>query len=249
MEAHCRLRALPPAFTFAQARQGGLSERNLRELRELGRLETLARGIYLRSGAADLLQIAARTPEATLCLRSALARHELIDDIPFKIDLALPRGKRRPATTAPARWHHFDADTFHLRQGRLSLAGGLSIGLYSPERCIVDAFRLRRDFADAWTLSRRQQCSGDNFQAALHAVAEHRGAELEPLLPALDGMPELVQRKWSTWRARQALPVPVPERFAELLEDLVALTTAPLTETAGGCWWSPAQLAWQRESS
>lgn len=139
------LRALPPAFTFAQARQGGLSERNLRELRELGRLETLARGIYLRSGAADadLLQVAARTPEATLCLRSALARHELIDDIPFEIDLALPRGKRRPATTAPARWHHFDADTFHLGQGRLSLAGGLSIGLYSPERCIVDAFRLR----------------------------------------------------------------------------------------------------------
>lgn len=141
------LRALPPAFTFAQARQGGLSERNLRELRELGRLETLARGIYLRTDAADadadLLQIAARTPEATLCLRSALARHELIDDIPFEIDLALPRGKRRPTTTAPARWHHFDADTFHLGQGRLSLAGGLSIGLYSPERCIVDAFRLR----------------------------------------------------------------------------------------------------------
>lgn len=139
------LRALPPAFTFAQARQGGLSERNLRELRELGRLETLARGIYLRSGAADadLLQVAARTPEATLCLRSALARHELIDDVPFEIDLALPRGKRRPATTAPARWHHFDADTFHLGQGRLSMDGGLSIGLYSPERCIVDAFRLR----------------------------------------------------------------------------------------------------------
>ena len=139
------LRALPPAFTFTQARQGGLSERDLRELRKLGRLETLARGIYLRSGAtdADLLQIAARAPEATLCLRSALARHELIDDIPFEIDLALPRGKRRPATTAPARWHHFDADTFHLGQGRLSLAGGLSIGLYSPERCIVDAFRLR----------------------------------------------------------------------------------------------------------
>lgn len=106
-----------------------------------------------------------------------------------------------------------------------------------------------RDFADVWTLSRRQQCSGDDFQTALHAVAEHRGAELEPLLPALDGMPELVQRKWSTWRARQSLPVRVPERFAELLEDLVAFTTAPLTGTAGGCWWSPGQLAWQRESS
>lgn len=66
-----------------------------------------------------------------------------------------------------------------------------------------------RDFADMWILSRRQQCSGDDFQAALHAVAEHRGAELEPLLPALDGMPDLVQRKWSTWRA-----CPCPSRSA-----------------------------------
>ena len=164
------LRALPPAFTFAQARQGGLSERNLRELRELGRLEILARGLYLRSGAAnaDLLQVAARTPEATLCLRSALARHELIDDIPFEIDLALPRGKRRPTTTAPARWHHFDADTFHLGQGRLSLAGGLSIGLYSPDRCIVDAFRLRHlegtelahQSLKAWLRTRHAQPAG-----------------------------------------------------------------------------------------
>lgn len=162
-------RALPAAFTFTQARQSGLSERNLRELRELGRLQTLARGIYLRSDAADadadLLQIAARAPEATLCLRSALARHELIDDIPFEIDLALPRGKRRPATTAPARWHHFDADTFALGQGRLSLTGDLSIGLYTPERCIVDAFRLRHlegtelahQALKAWLRTRRAQ--------------------------------------------------------------------------------------------
>ena len=146
-DARDLLRALPPAFTFSQARQSGLSERHLRELRELGRLETIARGIYLRSDAddadADLLQIAARAPEATMCLRSALARHELIDDIPFEIDVALPRGRRSPSTTAPARWHHFDANTFGLGQDRLDLSGGLSIGLYNPERCIVDAFRLR----------------------------------------------------------------------------------------------------------
>lgn len=106
-----------------------------------------------------------------------------------------------------------------------------------------------RDFADVWTLSRRQDCSGDDLQVALRTVSEHRGAALEPLLPALDGMPELVQPRWSTWRAKQALPVPIPETFAELLEDLVAFTTPPLVGTASGCRWNPEQLTWQSESS
>lgn len=139
--------SLPAAFTYTQARRSGLSDRQLRQLRDSGQVEPVSRGVYLRPEAAgtdaDLLEIAARAPEATLCLRSALARHELIDDIPFEIDLALPRGRRPPATTAPFRWHHFDRDTFDVGRGSLALADELSVGLYSPERCIVDAFRLR----------------------------------------------------------------------------------------------------------
>lgn len=139
--------SLPAAFTYGQARRSGLSERQLRALRDSSQIEPISRGVYMRPEAAgadtDLLQVIARAPEATLCLRSALARHELIDDIPFEIDLALPRGRRAPTTTAPARWHHFDPNTFDLGRGSISLTDELSIGLYSPERCIVDAFRLR----------------------------------------------------------------------------------------------------------
>ena len=46
----------------------------------------------------------------------------------------------------PIRWHSFDRATFDLGRGEhRSLDTGLSIGLYSPERSIVDAFRLRHE--------------------------------------------------------------------------------------------------------
>lgn len=139
--------SLPAAFSYAAARRSGLSDRRLRSLRSAGLIQPLSRGLYLRRDAApadlDLLEIVARAAEATLCLRSALAQHDLIDDIPSEIDVALPRGRRHPKTSAPARWHTFDPETFHIGQNRLPLAGTLTIGLYSPERCLIDAFRLR----------------------------------------------------------------------------------------------------------
>jgi hypothetical protein len=141
-----RLKRLPATFTYTQARELGLSDYTLYQLRDGHLIEPLGRGLYARADVAeadqDLLAIATRAPRATLCLRSALARHGLIDDIPAEIDIALPRGTRAPALDVPVSWHSFDAATFDLGREQLKLGAGRSIGLYGPERCIVDAFRL-----------------------------------------------------------------------------------------------------------
>ena len=138
---------LPPAFRYTDARNDGWSDRQLRAWLDVGAIELLSRGLYLRQDAplidTDLLQIAARAPLATLCLRSALARHELIDDIPAEIDVALPRGQRAPATERPIRWHHFDADTFEIGREVFPLTSSFQLGIYGPARCVIDAFRLR----------------------------------------------------------------------------------------------------------
>jgi predicted transcriptional regulator of viral defense system len=141
------LAELPDTFTFAQALASGMTKHALYRLRDAGAIEPLARGIYRRSDGElaehGLIAIATAAPRATLCLSTALARHGLSDDIPAAPDVALPRGTRTPAIQAPARWHHFAADTFDLGRDMLPVDSATSIGLYSAERSIIDAFRAR----------------------------------------------------------------------------------------------------------
>lgn len=139
------LTTLPETFRYSEALDH-ISERQLRRLIDDGSVIALARGLYRKSdwiGDEDLTEITAKAPQATLCLRSALARHELIDDIPAEIDIAIPRGSWTPQTTAPVRWRHFDPDTFDLGRDRLDIDGGRSIGIYSAERSVIDAYRMR----------------------------------------------------------------------------------------------------------
>lgn len=145
------LAELPDTFRYSEALER-MSERQLRRLIDGGQITALSRGLYRKSdwlGDDDLIEIASKSPHATICLRSALARHDLIDDIPSEIDIAIPRGSWTPVTTAPVRWRHFDPDTFRIGRGLLDIGGRRTIGLYSAERSIVDAFRLRHlDGAD-----------------------------------------------------------------------------------------------------
>lgn len=139
------LAALPDTFRYAEALER-ISERQLRRLIEDGQVTAMSRGLYRKSewfGDEDLIEIAARSPDATICLRSALARHDLIDDIPAEVDIAVPRGSWTPDTRAAVRWRHFDPDTFEIGRELVDIGGDRSIGLYSPQRSIIDAFRLR----------------------------------------------------------------------------------------------------------
>lgn len=139
---------LPAIFSYAQARRAGLSQRRIYWLRDHRLIEPLAQGTYRRADAdldadPDLLEISMRAPRATLCLTSALAGQHLTDAIPSKIDIALPRGTRRPPTAAPVNWHAFAPRTFDIGRENLSLTEDARIGIYGAERSIVDAFRLR----------------------------------------------------------------------------------------------------------
>lgn len=139
------LASLPDTFRYSEALDH-ISERQLRRLVQDGKVIVLSRGLYRKSdwlGDDDLIEIAAKASQATLCLRSALARHDLIDDIPAEIDIAIPRGSWTPEVTPPVRWRHFDPDTFEIGRGRLDIGGGRGIGIYSAERSIIDAFRMR----------------------------------------------------------------------------------------------------------
>ncbi len=135
-------------ITPSTADRAGLSRTGLYRAACAGDLTRIARGIYLPADTPtmdwDMVEAATRRSDATICLTSALAHHDLTDAVPDTLDVAIPRGGRHPATEHAITWHQFDAATFDLGRDEIFVEGtDLSIGLYSPERCIADAFRLR----------------------------------------------------------------------------------------------------------
>jgi predicted transcriptional regulator of viral defense system len=127
----------------------GMTPHRLYAMAKNGDLEQLAPGVYVRTGAMDdtaatWASISLRNPAATICLTSALSMHDLTDEIPTATDIALPRGDRTLVTRfAPIHWHSFDKATFAIGRDRRIIAEDIAIGIYSPERTLIDAFRLR----------------------------------------------------------------------------------------------------------
>lgn len=175
-----------------EAARHGMTRRTLQRRASAGDYDRVGRGLYRSTSAppADdaLIEAALRRPDATLCLTSALAEYELIDDIPDAYDLAIPRGARRPATRGAIRWHRFDADTFNIGREDYPIPGSdLTISIYTPERCIVDAFRLRGSVGYETARDALRNWLGRGGQPAkLATLARQLPRATGPLMGALD---------------------------------------------------------------
>lgn len=136
-------------------------------------------------GTTVLVEIATRATQATLCLTTALAHHGLTDVIPARIDVALPRGRRPPRTRAPVTWHAFAAATFAVGREELTVTNTLRIGIYRPERCLVDTFRLRhREGPDLAYEALRRWLQRRGTQPAHLLAMAHAFPKAEPALRA-----------------------------------------------------------------
>jgi predicted transcriptional regulator of viral defense system len=156
------LERLPATFRYHDALAAGITKHQLYALRANGLVEPVARGLYRKSEAPreldiDLLEIARRAPRATLCLTTALAHYDLTDVSPASIDVALPARSYRPTVAASVTWHLFGRATFDIGRTELRIDEDTLIGLYNPERSLIDAFRLRHREGDdlAYTALRR----------------------------------------------------------------------------------------------
>jgi hypothetical protein len=175
---------LGDTFRYGEARAAGLSDARLYRLRDTGAILALGRGVYRWADAPpadiDLIEIAERVPHATLCLDTALARHRLIDSIPAAIDIAIPRGNTRPVLKAPCHLHQFDRPTFDLGRETLDIGARTPLGIYSPERCVIDIVRTRhlRGSDIAWEALRQWLRQPGRNPAQLIELAKHfTGAE------------------------------------------------------------------------
>lgn len=180
--------------TPGAAHQYGLSRSGLYRAARKGKFERIARGIYLPTDAAaanwDWIEAAQRRKKATICLTSALAHHELTDTIPAPLDVAIPRRTRIPTGNPSIAWHSFDRATFDLGRDEIPIPGTEStIGLYSPERSILDAFRLRGEIG--YELARdalKEWLRRGGKPAQLLQLATTLPRAKTPVLTALDAL-------------------------------------------------------------
>lgn len=191
-----RLAGLPPTFTTAQARRALLSARDLAYLVNAGEIDELSRGVYRQADApetayADLLAVCTRVPRAVLCGESALALHELIDDIPSAVHIAVPRGSRRPTISYPPTVvAQYAAKTFDLGVERFEAAPGETIPAYNAARSVVDAMRHRGRIGETLALSslgRYLRRSGRGGVSELQLIARELGA-LSVIRPAVEAV-------------------------------------------------------------
>jgi predicted transcriptional regulator of viral defense system len=132
----------------SQATKLGINPATLQKLHADGRLVYVTRGIHRLASLPglkdpDLSTVAARLPDAVICLISALSFHNLGTQIPHEVYIALPRGGK------PARLDHPPLRTFWL-SGSAYTDGiethdidGFKVKVYCPEKTVADCFKFR----------------------------------------------------------------------------------------------------------
>ncbi|MFZ2965034.1 MAG: type IV toxin-antitoxin system AbiEi family antitoxin domain-containing protein [Rhodoglobus sp.] len=179
-------------MTATTPERAGRSRASFYRAARKGEIERIARGIYIAPDAPpadyDLIEAATRRPDATICLTSALAQYDLIDTIPARLHIAIHSRSRTPATTGAIQWHQFDRATFDLGRELIPIEGtDLTIGRYSAERSIADAFRLRGEIG--YEIARdalKEWLARGGKPAALLAIGEQLPRTKAPLFAALE---------------------------------------------------------------
>lgn len=191
-----RLSHLPPTFTARAAADARLSARDLALLREAGEVDELSRGVYRRADAEptahlDLLAVCARVPKAVVCGESALSLHELIDDIPHEVRIAVTRGSHRPSISyPPTRVSQYAGSTFDYAVERFEVAPGETVPVYSAARSVVDAMRLGGAEGRSLALSalnRFLRRTGQRGVADLQQAARELGG-MSAIRPAIEAV-------------------------------------------------------------
>jgi predicted transcriptional regulator of viral defense system len=150
---------LPATFTTETALGEGISPRDLYAARDTGEVLELSRGVFRQADAPpasypDFLAVAHRSPVAIVCLLSAAMVHDLTDEIPSAVQIAVPRASHPPQISfPPTSVLRFESSTFELGLSQVEAAPGEPVRIYDPARTVVDLMRLRHRVGEPTALA------------------------------------------------------------------------------------------------
>ena len=184
---------MPDTFTSATAFSRGLHPRDLYAWRDTGEIVELSRGVFRRADAPlaahpDLLAVSYRVPRAIVCCVSAAVVHDLTDEQPVRVQVAVPNGTHPPRIDhPPTRVFRFHPRTFELGLTSTEAASGEPVRVYDAARTVVDLMRLRHRLGEsiAHAALNRYMIQPDGRPALLLEYARELGV-LGPMRRALD---------------------------------------------------------------
>jgi predicted transcriptional regulator of viral defense system len=128
--------------------RSGLSKAAVLRLADAGELERIGRGLYALPGrevgeSESLVQVAKRVPDGVVCLLTALRLHNLTDQNPSKVWLAIDRKARQPQLDWPPLevvWWSSKLLSFGVTEKTI---GGVPVKVTTPAKTVADCLKYR----------------------------------------------------------------------------------------------------------
>ena len=131
-----------------EAAERGVHYSTLYGMRDAGLLERLSRGVYRLAelpglSKNDVVAVAARVPDAILCLVSALDFHDIGTQIPSAVNIAIgPKDRRPQLDYPPIRVHRLSGQA--LTSGvEERVVDGTVVRVFGVAKTIADCFKFR----------------------------------------------------------------------------------------------------------
>ena len=179
---------------LAEFHQAGITATTVSRMEQAGEVVRLARGLYQLPDAAldpqqSLAEAARLVPKGVICLASALAFHDLTDQMPPKVWIAIGRKDWRPRLTyPPIRITRFSDELLSRGVERKKIAG-TSVPVFGVAKTVADLFRYRRTVGDALAIEGLRQVlrrrKATPAEIAREAEAAGVWATMEPYVMAL----------------------------------------------------------------
>jgi predicted transcriptional regulator of viral defense system len=134
----------------AAAIAAGINPWTLYALRDAGLIVQVARGLHRVAdaepmSAPDLATVAAKIPQAVVCLISALDWHGLTTQIPHEVHLALKRSAHKPKLSHPPVRVYWLTEPCYSAGIEVHEVDGVPLRIYSAEKTLADCFKFRNE--------------------------------------------------------------------------------------------------------
>lgn len=133
---------------FSRILEEGFHRKQMRALLDGGKIRRMGRGLYQLADAPalsnpDFVSAVLQSPKSVICLISALSFHEVTDEIPRRVDLAIPTSSRANKIEYPPVKYFYFSKTAWESGIEIHKIDSHDVRVYDLAKTIADCFKFR----------------------------------------------------------------------------------------------------------